>query len=49
MPASMQRKYIDLIREASSKWVNWDPPIEIRVSVHRGYSVHSRYLNTIFS
>lgn len=25
------RKFIDLIRQASSKWVNWDPPIEIKV------------------
>ncbi|KAH9042230.1 hypothetical protein EDB85DRAFT_1239832 [Lactarius pseudohatsudake] len=25
-----QRKYIDLIKEASSKWANWDPPKRIR-------------------
>ncbi|KAG0692897.1 hypothetical protein DFH29DRAFT_913349 [Suillus ampliporus] len=25
------RKFIDLIRQASSKWANWDPPIEIKV------------------
>lgn len=25
------RKYIDLIHQASSKWANWDPPIEIKV------------------
>ncbi|KAH0831042.1 hypothetical protein J3R83DRAFT_13546 [Lanmaoa asiatica] len=31
MPAFLQRKYIDLIREVSSKWVNWDPPIEVQV------------------
>ena len=31
MPNFLQRKYIDLIRQVSSKWVNWDPPIEIRV------------------
>lgn len=27
----LQRKYVDLIRQVSSKWVNWDPPIEIQV------------------
>lgn len=27
----LQRKYIDLIRRVSSKWVNWNPPIQIRV------------------
>lgn len=26
-----QRKYIDLINEASSKWANWDPPKRIEV------------------
>jgi hypothetical protein len=26
-----QRKYIDLINEATSKWANWDPPKRIRV------------------
>ncbi len=26
-----QRKYIDLINEASSKWANWDPPRRIKV------------------
>ncbi|KAH8989627.1 hypothetical protein EDB86DRAFT_2807796 [Lactarius hatsudake] len=25
-----QRKYIDLIKEASSKWANWDPPKRIQ-------------------
>jgi len=25
-----QRKYIDLIKEASSKWANWDPPKRVR-------------------
>ncbi|KAG2148858.1 hypothetical protein DEU56DRAFT_782530 [Suillus clintonianus] len=25
------RKFIDLIRQASSKWANWDPPIKIKV------------------
>ncbi|KAG8215952.1 hypothetical protein J3R82DRAFT_7932 [Butyriboletus roseoflavus] len=34
MPSYMQRKYIDLIRQVSSKWVNWDPPIEIRVGAY---------------
>ncbi|SRR6266702_1120895 len=28
-----QRKYIDLIKEASSKWANWDPPKRIQVSL----------------
>jgi hypothetical protein len=28
------RKFIDLIRQASSKWANWDPPIEIKVSLN---------------
>lgn len=27
----LQRKYIDLIYQVSSKWVNWDPPIPIEV------------------
>ncbi|KAG9312681.1 hypothetical protein JVU11DRAFT_7098 [Chiua virens] len=27
----LQRKYVDLIREVSSKWVNWDPPIPVEV------------------
>lgn len=26
-----QRKYVDLIRQVSSKWVNWDPPIPVEV------------------
>jgi hypothetical protein len=26
-----QRKYIDLIKEAASRWPNWDPPIIIYV------------------
>ena len=26
-----QRKYIDLINEASAKWANWDPPRRIKV------------------
>lgn len=28
------RKFIDLIRQASSKWANWDPPIEIKVGAY---------------
>jgi len=28
---SPSRKYIDLIFRASSKWANWDPPVEIKV------------------
>ena len=32
MPSYLQRKYVDLIRQASSKWVNWDPPIGVQVS-----------------
>lgn len=28
-----QRKYIDLIKEVSSKWANWDPPKRVRVSL----------------
>jgi len=28
-----QRKYIDLIWEAATKWPNWDPPKRIRVSI----------------
>jgi len=31
MAPYMQRKYIDLILKVSSKWVNWDPPIQVRV------------------
>ncbi|KAG1752086.1 hypothetical protein EDB19DRAFT_1993852 [Suillus lakei] len=31
MPDSASRKFIDLIFQTSSKWANWDPPIEIRV------------------
>jgi len=27
-----QRKYVDLIYEAVTKWPNWDPPKTIRVS-----------------
>lgn len=27
----LQRKYVDLIRDATSKWANWDPPIAIKV------------------
>lgn len=27
-----QRKYIDLIKEVSSKWANWDPPKRVHVS-----------------
>jgi len=34
MPSYLQRKYIDLIRQVSSKWVNWDPPIEIQVGAY---------------
>ncbi|KAH0835710.1 hypothetical protein J3R83DRAFT_9531 [Lanmaoa asiatica] len=30
----LQRKYIDLIREVSSKWGNWDPPIPIEVGAY---------------
>ncbi|KAI9569205.1 hypothetical protein HD554DRAFT_2093836 [Boletus coccyginus] len=30
----LQRKYVDLIRQVSSKWVNWDPPIEIQVGAY---------------
>ena len=26
-----QRKYVDLIRQVSSKWANWDPPIPVKV------------------
>jgi len=29
--ASGSRKYIDLIRVASAKWANWDPPVPIQV------------------
>ncbi|KAF8549236.1 hypothetical protein OG21DRAFT_1470252 [Imleria badia] len=34
MPSYLQRKYVDLILQASSKWVNWDPPIEIKVGAY---------------
>jgi hypothetical protein len=34
MPPYLQRKYIDLIRQVSSKWVNWDPPIGIQVGAY---------------
>ncbi|KAI6024212.1 hypothetical protein EDC04DRAFT_2725496 [Pisolithus marmoratus] len=27
----LQRKYVDLIHDATSKWANWDPPIPIKV------------------
>ncbi|KAI6128106.1 hypothetical protein EDD16DRAFT_1472514 [Pisolithus croceorrhizus] len=27
----LQRKYVDLIRDATSKWANWDPPIPVKV------------------
>jgi hypothetical protein len=30
----LQRKYIDLIRQVSSKWVNWDPPIPVEVGAY---------------
>lgn len=30
----LQRKYIDLIRHVSSKWVNWDPPIPVEVGAY---------------
>ncbi|KAN0078342.1 hypothetical protein V8E55_010399 [Tylopilus felleus] len=30
----LQRKYIDLIYQVSSKWVNWDPPIPIEVGAY---------------
>ncbi|KAG9313689.1 hypothetical protein JVU11DRAFT_6036 [Chiua virens] len=33
-----QRKYIDLIRYASSKWVNWNPLTEIRVGAYGTFS-----------
>ncbi len=28
-----QRKYINLIKEATEKWSNWDPPKTIHVSI----------------
>jgi hypothetical protein len=31
MSPYLQRKYVDLIRQVSSKWVNWDPPIGVQV------------------
>jgi len=34
MPPYLQRKYADLIHKVSSKWVNWDPPIEIGVGAY---------------
>ncbi|KAI9569216.1 hypothetical protein HD554DRAFT_2020862 [Boletus coccyginus] len=34
MPSYLQRKYIDLIRQVSSKWVNWDPPIGVQVGAY---------------
>ncbi|KAF8556658.1 hypothetical protein OG21DRAFT_1506253 [Imleria badia] len=30
----LQRKYVDLIRQVSSKWVNWDPPIPVEVGAY---------------
>ncbi|KAF8452225.1 hypothetical protein L210DRAFT_3517746 [Boletus edulis BED1] len=33
-PHYLQRKYIDLIRQVSSKWVNWDPPIPVEVGAY---------------
>ncbi len=32
-----QRKYIDLIKEASAKWANWDPPKRVQVSFARPF------------
>ena len=32
------RKFIDLIRDVSSKWANWDPPNQIKVSIFRSPS-----------
>ncbi|KAG8215857.1 hypothetical protein J3R82DRAFT_7812 [Butyriboletus roseoflavus] len=31
---NLQRKYIDLIHQVSSKWVNWDPPIPVEVGAY---------------
>lgn len=39
MPSYLHRKYIDLIRDSSSKYVNWDPRAEIRVCVLSAMSV----------
>jgi len=30
----LQRKYVDLIRQSSSKWANWDPPIPVEVGAY---------------
>lgn len=27
-----QRKFVDLVNEATFKWANWDPPKNIQVS-----------------
>ena len=46
-----QRKFIDLINEATFKWANWDPPKVIQVSpsspiiaVHRSAQVPTSHL-----
>ncbi|KAF9220623.1 hypothetical protein BS17DRAFT_797611 [Gyrodon lividus] len=31
---SLQRKYVDLIHQTSSKWANWDPPIPVEVGAY---------------
>ena len=42
MPSCLQRKYIDLIYRVSTKWVNWDPPIEIPVCLSSRLSARIR-------
>ncbi|KAF8839988.1 hypothetical protein BDN67DRAFT_1003296 [Paxillus ammoniavirescens] len=37
--SSLQRKYVELIHQTSSKWANWDPPIPVNVGA---FGTHNR-------
>jgi hypothetical protein len=43
------RKFIDLIHQASSKQVNWDPLIDIRVSFPPWWTVNAAPIYLIFN
>ncbi|KIJ05280.1 hypothetical protein PAXINDRAFT_21444 [Paxillus involutus ATCC 200175] len=32
--SALQRKYVELIHQTSSKWANWDPPIPVKVGAY---------------
>ncbi|KAG0701169.1 hypothetical protein DFH29DRAFT_928228 [Suillus ampliporus] len=34
MPSNAGRKFIDLIRQSTAKWANWDPPIPVQVGAY---------------